>query len=104
MLNNLNRTTKSSVSFVSYYLAHLEELLLHYDNLVLQAKYFGVMLNNAPDYNEIILGTPDRRKVTGVNKVFYLNLSTQDSWLAIMFCVKPLLLNSPFFKIRFLTC
>lgn len=57
-------------AYVSYYLAHLEELLLNYGNPVLQAKYFGVMFNKAPTYDEIILGTPDCTKITGVNKVF----------------------------------
>jgi hypothetical protein len=37
---------------------------------VLQAKYVGVMFNNALDYDEIILGTPDCRKITGLNKAF----------------------------------
>jgi hypothetical protein len=61
---------EKSKAYVSYYLAHLEELLLHYDNPVLQAKYFGVMFNTAPNYDEIVLGTPDCTKITGINKVF----------------------------------
>ncbi len=32
-------------AYVSYYLAHLDELLLHYGNPVLQARYFGVIFN-----------------------------------------------------------
>jgi len=59
-----------SKAYVSYYLAHLEELLLHYDNPVLQAKYFGVIFNSAPTYDEVVLGTPDCTKTTGVNKIF----------------------------------
>jgi hypothetical protein len=61
---------EKSKAYVSYYLAHLEELLLHQGNPVLQAKYFGVIFNQAPTYDEIILGTPDCTKLTGVNKIF----------------------------------
>jgi hypothetical protein len=49
--------------------AGLKELLLHYHNRVLRAKYFGVMFNKAPNYDEIVLGTPDCTKITGLNKV-----------------------------------
>ena len=61
---------EKSKAYVSYYLEHLEELLLHYDNPVLQAKYFGVMFNIAPTYDDVLLGTPDCTRITGVNKIF----------------------------------
>ena len=61
---------EKSKAYVSYYLAHLEELLLHYGNPILQAKYFGVIFNNPPTYDDIVLGTPDCTKITGVNKIF----------------------------------
>ena len=57
-------------AYVRYLLAHLEELLLHYDNPVLQAKFFGVMFNKAPTYDNIVFGTPDCTKITGVNEIF----------------------------------
>ena len=57
-------------AYVHYFLAHLEELLLHHSNPVLQAKYFGVIFNNAPTYDDLVFGTPDCTKITGVNKVF----------------------------------
>ncbi len=57
-------------AYVDYLLAHLEELLLNYGNPVLQAKYFGVIFNKAPTYDNIVFGTPDIRKITGVNEVF----------------------------------
>jgi hypothetical protein len=57
-------------AYVSYFLAHLHNLLLNGGNPVLQAKYFGVIFNEAPTYDEIVLGTPDCRKITGVNKIF----------------------------------
>jgi NAD(P)-dependent dehydrogenase (short-subunit alcohol dehydrogenase family) len=49
---------------------NLEELLLHHSNPVLQAKYFGVIFNEAPTYVDIVSGTPDCSKITGVNSVF----------------------------------
>jgi hypothetical protein len=56
--------------YVKYYLEHLEELLLHHSNPVLQAKYFGVIFDKAPTYKDIVSGTPDISKITGVNEVF----------------------------------
>ena len=57
-------------AYVRYYLEHLEELLLHHSNPVLQAKYFGVIFNEAPTFQDIESGTPDISKITGVNGVF----------------------------------
>lgn len=57
-------------AYVRYYLEHLEELLLHHSNPVLQAKYFGVIFNEAPTYSDIVSGTPNCSKITGVNTVF----------------------------------
>ena len=57
-------------AYVQYFLAHLEELLLHHSNPLLQATYFGVMLNDAPSYEDIVSGTPDCSGLTGVNIIF----------------------------------
>ena len=57
-------------AFVRYYLEHLEELLLHYSNPLLQAKYFGIIFNKAPSYDDIVFGTPDISRITGVNQLF----------------------------------
>ncbi len=57
-------------AYVRYYLEHLEELLLHHSNPVLQAKYFGVMFNKAPTYQDIVSGTPDISRITDINEVF----------------------------------
>jgi len=59
-----------SKAYVNYYLVHHEELLLHHDSPVLQAKYIGVIFNKATTYDEVLLGPPDCRKTTGVNKIF----------------------------------
>lgn len=57
-------------AYVRYYLEHLDALLLHHDNPVLQAKYFGVLFNEAPTYADIESGTPDLCKIKGVNSIF----------------------------------
>lgn len=57
-------------AYVRYYLEHLDALLLHHDNPVLQAKYFGVLFNEAPTYADIESGTPDLSKIKGVNSIF----------------------------------
>jgi len=57
-------------TYVKYYLEHLEELLLHHSNSVLQAKFFGLIFNQAPTYADIVSETPDISKITGVNEVF----------------------------------
>ncbi len=57
-------------AIVRHFLEHLDELLLHHCNPVLQAKYFGVIFNRAPTYDEVVSGTPDISKITGVNEVF----------------------------------
>ncbi len=57
-------------AYVRYFLEHPDELLLGYDNPVLQARYFGVIFNTAPTYEDIVSGTPDCTKITGVNRIF----------------------------------
>lgn len=57
-------------AYVRYFLEHMEELLLHHCNPELQAKYFGVIFNEAPTYQDIVSGTPDCSKITGVNEIF----------------------------------
>ena len=57
-------------AYVKYYAEHLHELLLHHSNPILQARYFGVIFNEVPTYEDIVRGTPDCTKITGVNEVF----------------------------------
>ena len=57
-------------AYVRYYLEHLKELILDHCNPVLKAKYFGVIFDKAPTYSDIVSGTPDISKITGVNAVF----------------------------------
>jgi len=57
-------------AYVRYYLEHLEEILLHKCNPVLQARYFGIIFNEAPSYADIVSGTPDISKIKGINEIF----------------------------------
>ena len=57
-------------AYVRYFLEHLDSLLLNHDNPVQQAKYFGVLFNEAPSYTDIESGTPDISKIKGVNSIF----------------------------------
>ncbi len=68
---HLNQHLRYKMSaYVRYFLVHLEELLLHQSNPILQAKYFGVLFNNPPTYQDIVFETPDVSKITGINEVF----------------------------------
>lgn len=43
---------------VSYFLEHLEELLLGGSDLLKRAAYFGLLFDEAPTYNDLVFGTP----------------------------------------------
>jgi DNA invertase Pin-like site-specific DNA recombinase len=59
-----------NLAFVRYYLEHLEELLLHHSNPIMQAKFFGIIFNEKPTYEMIVSGTPNIQSITDVNEVF----------------------------------
>lgn len=68
---------KKSGAFVRYFLEHLHELLLNHDNPVLQAKYFGILFNQAPTYSDLEFGTPESMKLTGVNSIFLASFDSK---------------------------
>lgn len=68
---------KKSGAFVRYFLEHLHELLLNHDNPVLQAKYFGILFNQAPTYSDLEFGTPESMKLTGVNTLFLASFDSK---------------------------
>lgn len=57
-------------AYVRFFLENLEKLLLHHSNPIQQARYFGVLFNEAPTYEDIVSGTADLSKITGVNSIF----------------------------------
>ena len=56
--------------YVRYFLEHLDYLLLKQSNPVAQAGYFSVIFDKPPTYDELISGTQDITKITGVNELF----------------------------------
>ena len=61
------------MKYVRYFLEHMEYLLLQQMNPMARAGYLGVKFDKAPTYNEILSGTGDLSKITGVNEIFKLN-------------------------------
>jgi hypothetical protein len=57
-------------AYIKFFLENLEKLLLYHSNPVQQARYFGVIFNEAPTYDDIVSGTADLSKITGVNSIF----------------------------------
>jgi len=47
------------MKYIEYFLEHLDDLLLQSEDPEVRAKYFGVLFNQAPTYEEIDSGTPD---------------------------------------------
>ena len=60
------------MKYVRYFLEHLDYLLLQQSNPVATAGYLGVVFDKAPTYQDLISGTGDISKITGVNEVFTL--------------------------------
>lgn len=61
------------MKYVRYFLEHMEYLLLQQMNPVAKAGFLGVVFNKAPNFQEIISGTADINKITGVNEIFKLS-------------------------------
>lgn len=59
-------------AYVRHFLENLDELLLHHDNPILQARYFGVLFNEAPRYSDLVSETPGDGVSASVNSIFYL--------------------------------
>jgi hypothetical protein len=55
---------------VKYFLEYLDFLLLQQQNPMLQASYFGVLIDKAPNYEEIDSGTTKKGLVKGLNPIF----------------------------------
>lgn len=64
-------------SYFKYYLEHLDLLLLNYPNPIQQARYFGVIFNNAPTFGDIESGTENVDNITGVNSLFRTKTTDQ---------------------------
>ena len=58
------------IKYVKYFLEHLDYLLLQQIDPVKRANFFGVLFDKAPTYQEIISGTQDINKISGINELF----------------------------------
>ena len=60
------------LTYVKYFMEHLKDLLIDHCNPVMRAKYFGVIFDEVPTYQEIKDGTQNIEKIPGVNEIFRL--------------------------------
>lgn len=58
------------MTYIKYFLEHLENLLLADSNSITRAQYFGVLFDIAPTFDEINGGTPDFAQCIKLNEVF----------------------------------
>jgi hypothetical protein len=67
------------LTYVKYFVEHIKDLLIDHSNPVLKAKYFGVIFDKVPTYEEIKSGTANIEKIPGVNELFKLAHSQEVS-------------------------
>lgn len=79
-----------AMAYVKYFMEHLEELLIDLCNPIVKAKYFSVLFDVAPTYQEIKDGTLKKALLPGVNELF-LALNCDNSLLVIPRGIEPLL-------------
>ena len=58
------------LALVKYFLEHLDYLLLQQRDPVIRAKFFGLLFNRLPNYEDLISGTPDFAPVIELNQLF----------------------------------
>jgi site-specific DNA recombinase len=67
------------LTYVKYFVIHLKELLVDHCNPILKAKYFGVIFDEVPSYDEIACGSTNISEIPGVNEIFKLAHSDEIS-------------------------
>lgn len=60
------------LTYIKYFMEHLQELLVDHCNPLAKAEYFGVMFDSAPNYQEIKDGTQNPGMIPGLNELFRL--------------------------------
>ena len=63
------------MKYVRYFLEHLEELLLQQSNSVLKATYFSLIFDKIPTFADLVSGTPENKKASGVSELFLAQLN-----------------------------
>ena len=66
---------KLVMEYVKYFLEHLDKLLIRGDDPEVRAAYFGVLFNKAPNYEELISGTPDFTDCIKLNEAYVASKS-----------------------------
>ena len=61
------------MAYIKYFLEHLEDLLLLGTNSVMKAQYFGVLFDIAPNYQEILSGTPKLAEIIQLNEDYAMS-------------------------------
>ncbi len=67
------------LTYIKYFVEHMKDLLIDHCNPVLKARYFGVIFDEVPTYEEIKCGTLNIEKIPGVNELFKLAHSQEVS-------------------------
>ena len=60
------------LTYIKYFVEHMRDLLIDHCNPILKARYFGVIFDKVPTYEEIQCGTAQIEKIPGVNELFKL--------------------------------
>ena len=60
------------LTYIKYFVEHMKDLLIDHCNPILKARYFGVIFDKVPTYEEIACGTTEIEKIPGVNELFKL--------------------------------
>ena len=58
------------MTYIKYFLEHMQYLLLEQSNPINKAGHFGVLFDKAPTYQEILSGTQDLASAVKLNEVF----------------------------------
>ncbi len=67
-----SRTIPEMLTYVTYFMKHLKDLLIDHCNPVMRAHYFGVIFDQVPNFLEIKDGTANISQIPGVNELFKL--------------------------------
>ncbi len=61
------------MTYVKYFLEHMEELLIHGEDPEARALHFGILFDQAPTYEELNSGTPKLAQAIKLNEVFTMS-------------------------------
>jgi hypothetical protein len=73
--NTQSKPTNMNIvmAYIKYFLEHFEDLILSGTNSIMKAQYFGVLFDIAPNYQEILSGTPKIAEIIELNKDYAMS-------------------------------